>query len=245
VRLSNITNLIKAKQQKDRLLKAFEKEFLRFKKLDSTKKLSLEWKDIYPCLEDKTTDTPFDAHYIYHPAWATRIIKKINPTKHIDISSTLHFCSTISAFYPTEFYDYRPAPLALSGLISGKADLTDLFFESDSIECLTCMHTIEHIGLGRYGDPLDPEGDTKAINELKRVTKVGGNLLIVTPVGIPRIKFNAHRIYSYEIIINLFSGFELLDFSIVDDEGKFIMNADPKIVPDLSYGCGCFWFRKI
>ena len=42
---------------------------------------------------NNTQQTNLDAHYIYHPAWATRILKKINPSKHVDISSTLHFYS--------------------------------------------------------------------------------------------------------------------------------------------------------
>ncbi|NDC42314.1 MAG: DUF268 domain-containing protein, partial [Chitinophagia bacterium] len=54
-------------------------------------------------------------------------------------------------------------------------------FESDSIPSLSCMHTIEHVGLGRYGDQLDPQGDLKAIAELKRVVQPGGDLLFVTP----------------------------------------------------------------
>jgi hypothetical protein len=59
------------------------------------------------------------------------------------------------------------------------------------------MHVIEHIGLGRYGEALDPDGDLKAIRELVRVLAAGGNLLVVVPVGRPRIQFNAHRIYDY------------------------------------------------
>ena len=84
----------------------------------------------------------------------------------------------------------------------GSADLTQLHFESESIESLSCLHTVEHIGLGRYGDPIDYDGDLKAIRELKRVVVKGGSILFVVPVGKPKIIFNAHRIYSYEQIIN-------------------------------------------
>ncbi len=47
----------------------------------------------------------------------------------------------------------------------------------------SCMHTIEHIGLGRYGDPLDAVGDQTALSELQRVVAPGGSLLIVVPVA--------------------------------------------------------------
>lgn len=222
----------------------FKNEFSYFNSIDINRKLSCNWKDIYPCLGDKTETTGFDAHYIYHPAWAARIVKEINPVKHIDISSTLHFCSILSAFIPVEFYDYRPAHLNLNNLISLKADLTDLLFESDSIDSLSCMHTIEHIGLGRYGDPIDPDGDIKAINELKRVVKKGGSLLFVTPVGNPKILFNAHRIYNPTMILNYFDGFELKDFSLVTDQNEFIEKAELREGSSQSYGCGCFWFIK-
>jgi SAM-dependent methyltransferase len=151
----------------------------------------------------------------------------------------------LSAFVPVEFYDYRPAPLTLSNLKSGAADLCNLFFETESVESISCMHTIEHVGLGRYGDPIDADGDIKAINELKRVVKKNGHLIFVTPVGLPRIQYNAHRIYSYEMVMDLFKGFKLNDFSLVLDNGDFISPAKAELVSQQRYGCGCFWFSKM
>ncbi len=242
--ISRIYKKIKSLALRRKMKNNFHKELEEFRKLKSNR-FTISDVDLYPCLFDNTPYTGFDAHYIYHPAWATRIIKKINPSKHIDISSTLHFCSTLSAFYPTEFYDYRPAKLNLSDLISMEGDLNNLPFKDNSVECLSCMHTIEHIGLGRYGDKLDADGDLKAIKELQRVTKIGGHLLIVTPVGKPRIQFNAHRIYSFEMINELFGDFELKDFSLVKDDQKYIENANPGLVKEQAYGCGCFWYQKI
>ena len=222
----------------------FKEEFKQFNQLDKNKRLLNLWEKRYPCLDDRTETTIFDAHYIYHPAWAIRRILQLAPLKHIDISSTLQFCSMLSAFMPVEFYDYRPANLNLTNLSSGKADLTDLFFETDSIVSLSCMHTVEHIGLGRYGDPIDPEGDVKAINELKRVTAKGGSLFFVVPVGKPKIQFNAHRVYAFEQIKEYFEAFDLADFSLVKDDGSFENQADPELVASQYYSCGCFHFIK-
>lgn len=218
------------------------KDFYRFRKRN--KRFELNIRDWYPCLSDRLTYTPFDAHYTYHPAWAARIIAKTKPEKHIDFSSILYFGTMVSAFVPVEFYDYRPAHLKLDNYQSGSADLTKLSFPDNHFESVSCMHTVEHIGLGRYGDPIDPEGDIKAIQELKRITKRGGNLLFVTPVGKPKIEFNAHRIYSYEQVIALFDGFSVKEFSLIDDEGALLYHADPGMVKSLKYGCGCFWFTK-
>ena len=222
----------------------FIKDYYAYKKIGSDR-FSIDWRDTMKCLYEKTPNTWFDTHYIYHPAWAMRCILDYKPAFHIDISSTLHFCSNLSAFIPVKFYDYRPAILNLSNLTSDFADLNNLPFENNSVQSISCMHTIEHIGLGRYGDILDADGDLKAIEELKRVTAPNGNIIFVTPVGKPRIQFNAHRIYSFEQIQSYFGDkYVLKDFSLVTDDGKFINNANSAMVAEQSYGCGCFWFTK-
>jgi SAM-dependent methyltransferase len=229
---------------------SFIKDYYQFKSLSSNKQRSFQLRrsDIYPCLEERTTTTDFDRHYIYHPAWAARILSQTKPEFHIDISSTLYFCSIVSAFIPIKFYDYRPVKLNLEKLYTGSADLLSLPFEEGSVKSLSCMHVVEHIGLGRYGDPLDPDGDLKAISELIRVLAPDGNLLLVVPVGKKsRIMFNAHRIYSYEQILSYFSVLKLMEFALIPDDpnaGGLIYNASPDMVNVCTYGCGCFWFRK-
>ncbi len=204
----------------------------------------MQWKNRFPCLDDRTALTEFDPHYTYHPAWAARIVAKIAPAVHIDIASSLHFCTIVSAFVPVEYYEFRPAELTLSGLKTNRADLVALPFPSGSVASLSCMHVVEHVGLGRYGDPIDPQGDLKSIAELRRVLKKGGSLLFVVPVGRPVIRFNAHRIYSFEQVVSYFPDLHVEQFALVDDSGKFTIGADPTAVRDQHYGCGCWWFRK-
>jgi SAM-dependent methyltransferase len=211
---------------------------------NNDKRFPLRHRDIHPCLKDRVTITPFDQHYTYHPAWAARVLAKTQPKLHIDISSILSFSAVASAFIPVKFYDYRPAHLQLNNFESGFADLKKLPFETSSLESVSCMHTIEHIGLGRYGDELDVQGDIKAIEELKRVTRPGGTILFVTPVGRPKIEFNAHRIYSFEQIMDYFKGTDLVEFALIPDAGGLIVHADPALVKEQKYGCGCFWFKK-
>ena len=218
-------------------------EFIRFRKMNQHRS-AVHIRDAYPCLRDKVQTTPFDQHYTYHPAWAARVLAQTRPALHVDISSIVSFGAVVSAFVPVKFYDYRPADIRLSDYESDFADLKKLPFADNLIASLSCMHTIEHIGLGRYGDELDAEGDRKSIEELKRVLKPDGDLLFVTPVGRPRIEFNAHRVYSYEQIIEYFSPLTLNEFSLVPDAGGLIVNADPAVVAAQQYGCGCFWFRR-
>lgn len=228
---------------------SYLKDFVLFKR-KSTKvpaRLTLFWKNRYPCVDDNTRSSGFDSHYIFHPAWAARILAQNKPENHIDISSTLHFCTIVSAFVSVKFYDYRPAELRLSNLTSEATDLLALPFADKSVHSLSCMHVVEHVGLGRYGDPLDPDGDLKAISELKRVLAVGGNLLFVVPVGKPKIMFNAHRIYSYDQVISYFNEFELREFALIPEkpeDGGLIYNATKEMADKQTYGCGCFWFRR-
>lgn len=230
-------------------LMAYLSDFFKFRMLSKNTivRFQLRWKDNYPCLLDRTSVTAFDAHYLYHPAWAARILARTKPSEHVDISSSLHFCTMVSAFIPVKFYDYRPAGVNLSNLTCEAADLLALPFESYALHSLSCMHVVEHIGLGRYGDALDPDGDLKAIAELKRVLAPGGSLLFVVPVGQPKIMFNAHRIYSYEQIVAYFAELELIEFSLVPDSSavnSLIDNATRELADAQTYGCGCFWFKK-
>lgn len=228
---------------------AFLDEYKNFKKMSgSSERFCIEWDDRYPCLNDKTEETGFDRHYVYHPAWAARILAQTKQECHVDISSSVHFCSLVSAFIPVKFYDYRPANLILSGLVCEAADLLALPFADGSIRSISCMHVVEHVGLGRYGDVLDPDGDLKAIAELKRVLAPGGLLLFVVPVGgISRIMFNAHRIYRYDQIIDYFSDLKLTDFALIPDspeDGGLVQNPSKELADAQNYGCGCFCFKK-
>lgn len=224
----------------------FHKEFHYFRKHSISRRFLVKWSDRRPFLTDKTNVTGFDRHYVYHTAWAARIIKQLNPDVHIDIGSCLRFVSTLSAFVPVRFYDYRPAELYLDNLKCGSADLTRLPFASGSITSLSCMHVVEHIGLGRYGDFLDVDGDLNAIEELKRVVAVGGYLLFVVPIGKAKIIFNAHRIYSYDQVMSYFNSLELIEFTLIPDQSDkgLIVNATREDSDSQSYGCGCFMFKK-
>lgn len=233
---------------KQNSMRGFAREFEQFSALlQAASREPLSVADIYPCLDDRVPQTEFDRHYIYHPAWAARVLAKYSPRKHVDISSTLHFSTIVSAFVEVEFFDFRPALMRLSNFTSSEADLTQLSFASDSIQSLSCMHVIEHIGLGRYGDPFDIDGDKKAARELCRVLAPDGRLIVAFPVGRPRIQYNAHRIYSHEQVLELFSGLRLLECALIPDgraEDGLIQDPSSELIMAQSYGCGCYVFSK-
>lgn len=210
-------------------------------------RLSVAWSEHRAHLNEATARFSFDRHYVYHLAWAARVLAKSWPSRHVDIASSIYFAALISAFVEVEFYDYRPADLRLDNVVSGAADLLNLPFETQALESVSCMHVAEHVGLGRYGDPLDPDGDLKAIGELERVLAPGGSLLFVVPVGRPRVVFNAHRVYGFDDVVGAFSELELAEFALIPDDPDYglVRGADSDRVATQNYACGCFWFRRL
>lgn len=227
--------------------KKFLKQLSEFKSTIKEERFTLNQEDFWKCFDDNTAGTDFDRHYVYHTAWATRKLAETRPELHIDIASKLYFIALASAIVPIEFYDYRPAPIELPNLKVGKTNLSNLQFVNNSIKSLSCMHVVEHIGLGRYGDPIDYNGDLIAINELKRVLAPEGNLFFVVPIGKEaKIQYNAHRIYTYEQILSYFDDFNLCEFAFIKYSGTSPIYVNPtnEIINEENYGCGCFWFKK-
>jgi SAM-dependent methyltransferase len=200
------------------------------------------WK-LYPMLNEDTPGTGFDRHYINHTAWAIRKLAQIAPPFHTDFGSDLYFAALASALVPFRFYDFRPPALRLPNLEVFQGDLMALDIESGSLPSVSCMHVIEHIGLGRYGDTPDYNGDLAAMGELSRIVAPGGSLLIVVPMGTPRICYNAHRIYAYQQIMDAFAErFDLAEFSLIPDSGDMVFNASKELADAQGFGCGCFHF---
>ena len=115
---------------------------------------------------------------------------------------------------------------------------------SGCLSIFSCLHVAEHIGLGRYGDQLDPKGTFSTAVELERVLAPGGNLYFALPIGIPRVCFNAHRIHAAETICAYFSGLTLMEFSGVHDDGRFVERVTLEEFRSSEYACGLFWFSK-
>jgi len=197
-----------------------------------------------PQLHDRTGITGIDAHYFYTNGWAMRRIVAQRPAQHVDIGSQTMFVNLLSAVLPVTFVDYRPLEARMAGLTNRGGDILNLPMGNGSVESLSCLHVAEHIGLGRYGDTLNPAGTRLACNEIKRILAVEGNLFFTLPVGKPRVCFNAHRIHAAKTILEFFSGLDLEEYSGVHDDGRYVEKVDIDEFADSQYACGMFWFRK-
>jgi SAM-dependent methyltransferase len=219
--------------------------FCRASRKSEDNRFTCRWQDRMPCLSEKTETFSFDRHYIYHTAWAARILACTRPARHVDVASSLYFSSIVSAFVPVDFYEFRPPALYLSGFTAHKGTLLQLPLEDKSVCSLSCMHVTEHVGLGRYGDPIDPAGDRKTAAELQRVLAPGGQLLFVVPMGQGIIRFNAHRLYTFSQVCELFTGAILEEFTFVDErEGSLRTMPAYEAQKTRLEGCGCFLFRR-
>lgn len=193
-------------------------------------------------------------HYFHQDLLVARAIHKANPHRHIDVGSSIYgFVSHVASFRPIEVLDIRDVTSTIEGIHFRAADLMDL--PSDlvgSTDSLSCLHVIEHFGLGRYRDPIDPDGWKKGIASLHRMLKPGGILYLSTPTGEhQRIEFNAHRVFALPFLRDhLASMFQIQWLAFVDDSGVLFNDIDP-YSPDAEasfradYGCSIWCLKKL
>jgi len=201
--------------------------------------------DLWPCLGDRVRHTPFDPHYFHQAAWLARLLAQSRPAIHIDIGSSVTAIGVLSAHVPLIFVDYRPLQVRLAGLASVAGDITRLPFPDKSVVSLSSLHVIEHIGLGRYGDAIEPGGAIMGLRELQRVLADGGSLYLSTPVGRERVCFNAHRVFAPETIVGALPRLRLRRFCYVGDDRNFYADAPLAEAAGQDYGCGLFEFVNV
>lgn len=219
----------------------FFRDLRTYRKLDGAHSVKL--RDLHPLIYQKTNVHGIIPHYFYQAAWATRLILASGAKHHVDVGSETNYVGMLSAMVEVTFIDLRELDVNLDNFHSKAGTVLALPYPDRSLVSLSSLHVIEHIGLGRYGDPIDPEGTKKAARELVRVVAPGGNLYVSLPIGEERVCFNAHRIHSTSNILELFQGLELVEFSAVSDDGKFHKNSDLNGFDEARYSCGLFWFR--
>lgn len=205
--------------------------------------------DFYPCLADRTQTTPIDPQYFYQAVWATGKIRAAAARLHVDVGSEVNFVGMLSTMLPVEFVDIRPLPVEVENLTCRKGSIVSLPYADASAASVSCMHVLEHIGLGRYGDAIDPEGTHKGCRELARILAPGGSLYVSIPIGTPRVKFNGLRVFSVEEILAYFRGLDLADMAFVDNFGRYHPRVDPGNIAfderaGTDFALGCFHFVR-
>src|SRR4051794_34348390 len=202
------------------------------------------WREALPKLTDRVLTTPYDPHSLPQDTWAARRIAEKAPARHVDVGSRVELACFLTAVCPVTFVDIRPLDVDYEDFDSIAGSVLDLPFDDRSLESVSCLHVAEHVGLGRYGDPLDPAGTRRAIAELQRVVASGGQLLFSLPVGRARTCFNAHRIHDPVDVRSQFEELELVEFAGVDDDKVFRRHRDVAELAGEQYACGMFHLRR-
>lgn len=225
----------------------FVKDLFKYKSLAKNEnEFPLNIVNLSPCLSDRYDNAGIaTGAYFHQDLWMAKKIFIANPSSHWDVGSRVDgFVAHLLTFRSVNVIDIRELKSELDGLIFQQGDVTELKIESNSIESLSCLHAMEHVGLGRYGDDVDPSGYLKGMKELERILKPGGKLYFSVPIGKQRLEFNSQRIFSPSTVMDIFSGMKLVEFAAVDDAGKLL---DPSRPEDFENGlccCGLFILSK-
>ena len=218
----------------------FSKDWCTYKNLELNSNFSLKTADLYPRLFDNTVGTSIDPVYFYQNTWCAKKIFETKPEHHYDVGSSVEFVGTISQFTPTTMVDIRPLGVTLPQLSFVKGNILHLPFKDGELSSLSSLCVIEHIGLGRYGDTLDPYGSEKACSELIRVLSHNGSLYISVPIDTEnKVYFNAHRAFTREYILSLFS-----TLTLVEEQYLYRNTLFDKYDFKKGFGTGFFQFTK-
>jgi SAM-dependent methyltransferase len=191
-----------------------------------------------PCINDDVGETWIEPVYFYQDNWAFAKIVGARPARHVDVGSHHKFVALLSMVVPVTMVDIRPLSLPVPTLQFQKGSIVELPFAEKSIPSVSSICVIEHIGLGRYSDPIDPQGTEKAAGELKRIVAPGGDLYISVPIEKQnRIYFDANRAFTEEFILKLFAPFEVV-------ERRYIYGNDFGDTLQPRGGTGCYHFRR-
>lgn len=202
---------------------------------------------LYPVLNEAKLQAGNAAgHYFFQDLWAAKKISARRPPTHLDVGSRIDgFVAHVLTFMPVSVVDIRPLNSNVEGLSFVQADATHLAGIPDgSITSLSSLHAIEHFGLGRYGDAINPDAPFEALRSLSRVLAPGGRLYLSLPVGVERLEFNAHRVFSPNTILTSLSDLTLESFSMVSDTNDFIEDATLDSAASAHFACGLFEFSK-
>lgn len=200
---------------------------------------------LFPILDEKAPIQPPSPHYYYQSLWLFRLLLEQKPSHHYDVGSQINMLGFISEIFRLTYIDIRDPQIILNENYNFRQDsVLELSLDDNSVHSISSLHVIEHIGLGRYGDPIDPLGHVKALQEITRVCAPGAHFYFSTPCGKERVDFNAHRVFDPQTIIKLLPEFDLVSLSGMNVLNKFQSSISIQELRECSFGCGFFHFIK-
>ena len=210
--------------------------------------------ELLPCLTDWNEEGGTAiGEYFWQDLYVARKIHDANPLKHVDIGSRVDgFVAHVASFRELEVLDIRPISADVPGVVFKQADLMrlDQVFV-DYCDSASCLHALEHFGLGRYGDPINPYGHEAGLQNMAKILSPGGMYYLSVPIGLERVEFNGHRVFDPKTIIQLagVSKLVLKSFAYVGSSGQLLESISPAIdfeqLARERYALGIFTFEKM
>ncbi len=232
----------------------FLNDYKKIKRQAALSKEDFAFGKLYPCLQEKNQQSGVLAeHYFYQDLHVARKIFQNEPEKHVDVGSRVDgFVAHVASFRNIEVMDVRNLQITIPSIHFARADLSAQDFSlTDYCDSISCLHALEHFGLGRYGDRIDYEGHLRGWENLYKILKKGGKFYFSVPIGEQRIEFNAHRVFSVRYLLKMMDTLYRVDsFAYINDAGDFFSEAaleEPSITKNFGchYGCGIFELTKL
>lgn len=207
-----------------------------------------------PMLHDRSAGGgTASGHYFHQDLLVARKLFKASPERHVDVGSRIDgFVAHVASYRTIDVIDVRPLPKHVPNIRFLQQDLMQPLPERLTACCdsLSCLHALEHFGLGRYGERVDFEGHLIGFGNLAKMLLPGGRLYLSVPIGPQRIEFNAHRVFSLDYLLSLLdTDFRVESFSYVNDDGDLfedVQLSSPLVGNNAgcNYGCGIFELVK-
>lgn len=167
--------------------------------------------------------------YFFQDLLVARWILEDRPRRHLDVGSRIDgFLGHLAVFRDVEAIDIRPQPVTVANIRFHQMDLMAELPQNwvGCTDSLSCLHTIEHFGLGRYGDTINPLGHLRGLEQMKRLVEDGGLFYLSTPIGHERVEFNAHRVFSPKTVLSWFPDGWTIERSAVIDDGLAVLESE-------------------
>lgn len=232
---------------------AFYRDYSELKRQAKRSKEPFPLGKLYPCLDEKDDQSgTASGHYFHQDLLVAQKIFYNRPERHVDIGSRIDgFVAHVASFREIEVFDVRPLESHIQNIRFRQVDLMEQDLNLlDYSPSISCLHAIEHFGLGRYGDKVDFEGHLRGLENIFGMLQKGGKFYFSVPIGRQRIEFNAHRVFSIRYLIDLLeTWYEVDSFSYVNDKGNLVRDAalDESDISNnffCNYGCGIFELTK-
>jgi len=233
---------------KARLLPSYINDFIVFKKYSHASVI------FDPIFEDNESSANL-GEYFWQDLYVAKKIINSRPHIHYDIGSRIDgFISILSTHLQVEVFDIRPSKIVIENINFNQLDIVNISPKIYGVaKSLSCLHTLEHIGLGRYGDQTGINDWIIALTNLKKILTKGGILYLSTPIGAELIRFNSNRIFSPKLLHSkaIEIGLRLVSFSYVTFvnnipqkiEESFDIYQDFERIEKMPYSLGIFVFQ--